>query len=154
MTKYEKLAQEGVSHGLIVKEKPLKASDGRIKHNRIAIRKEIPTSIEKACVLAEELGHHYTSYGNIIDMKDPRNRKQERQARLWAYNKLIGLQGIIRAFEHGCGNRFETAKLLDVTEEFLQEAVDYYTVKYGEFVSVDNYVVYFTPSLGVIKLSP
>lgn len=31
----------------------------------IAIEKKL-SSIEKSCVLAEELGHHYTSYGDIM----------------------------------------------------------------------------------------
>ena len=30
---------------------------------------------EKACVLAEELGHHYTTIGDIIDQKESENRK-------------------------------------------------------------------------------
>lgn len=100
--KYETLLDEAHNNGLIVKEKPLHSSNGRIKGNRIAIRENIDTSAEKACVLAEELGHHYTTVGNIIDLTDAQNRKQERQARLWAYNKQIGLTGIIRAFEAGC----------------------------------------------------
>lgn len=36
-----------------------------------------------ACILAEEFGHHYTSFGDIIDLSDPSNRKQEHRARLW-----------------------------------------------------------------------
>lgn len=32
---------------------------------------------EKACVLAEELGHHYTAVGDIIDQSYYSNRKQE-----------------------------------------------------------------------------
>ena len=52
---------------MTVKEKPLSESDGLIKGNRIAIRKDIPTQTEKACVLAEELGHYYTSSGDIMD---------------------------------------------------------------------------------------
>lgn len=88
---YEALLDEAYQSGLSVKEKPLKYNNGRIKGSRIAIRKDIDTTTEKACVLAEEMGHHYTSVGNILDMSDARNRKQERQARMWAYNRLIGL---------------------------------------------------------------
>ena len=120
---YEALLEEAHQEGLVVKEKPLKYNNGRIKGKRIAIRQDIETNTEKTCVLAEELGHHHTSVGNILDMSDVRNRKQERQARLWAYNKLIGLSGIIEAFEHGCQSRYEMAKYLEVTEEFLEECV-------------------------------
>ena len=106
---YEALLDEAYEEGVIVKEKPLQYNNGRIKGNRIAIRKDIETSIEKADVLAEELGHHYTSVGNILDLSIAQNRKQERQARLWAYNKRIGLYGLIRAYEHGCSSRYEIA---------------------------------------------
>lgn len=117
----------------------------------IAIREDM-TIPEKTCALAEELGHHETSVGNIIDMASAANRKQERQARLWAYNKQIGLIGLVRAFEHGCQNRFEIAEYLEVTEEFLEECIECYRNKYGICKRVDNYVVYFIPQLSVMKL--
>ena len=94
---YESLLKESDTLGLIVKEKPLKFNDGRIKGCKIAIRKDIPTSIEKACVLSEELGHYYTSSGDILNQHDLNNRKQEYKARLAAYDKMIGLKGIIDA---------------------------------------------------------
>ena len=87
---------------LIVKEKPLINNDGLISGNRIAIRKNIATTTEKACVLAEELGHHYTTTGNILDQQNVVNAKQELHARTWAYNECIGLIGIVKAFESGC----------------------------------------------------
>lgn len=148
---YEALLEEAHQDGLIVKEKPLKYNNGRIKGKRIAIRQDIETNTEKSCVLAEELGHHHTSVGNILDMNDVRNRKQERQARLWGYNKLIGLTGIIRAFRAGCQSRHEIAELLDVTEEYLQECVDCYRDKYGVCTEVDNYTIYFIPHLAVME---
>lgn len=117
----------------------------------IAIREDM-TIPEKTCALAEELGHHETSVGNIIDMTSAANRKQERQARLWAYNKQIGLIGLVRAFEHGCQNRFEIAEYLEVTEEFLEECIECYRNKYGICKQVDNYVVYFIPQLSMMKL--
>ena len=117
----------------------------------IAIREDM-TIPEKTCALAEELGHHETSVGNILDMTSATNRKQERQARLWAYNKQIGLIGLVRAFEHGCQNRFEIAEYLEVTEEFLEECIECYRNKYGICKQVDNYVVYFIPQLSVMKL--
>lgn len=50
---YEDLLIEADNNNLITKEKPLAANAGRIKGNRIAINKDIPTQKEKACVLAE-----------------------------------------------------------------------------------------------------
>ena len=79
---YEELLKEADSLGLIVKEKPLQGTDGRILNRRIAIRKDIPTQTEKSCVLAEELGHHYTSSGDILNQNIVTNRKQEFRARV------------------------------------------------------------------------
>mgnify|MGYP001623281413 FL=1 len=148
---YDALLDEAHQEGLIVKEKPLKYNNGRIKGKLIAIRQDIETNTEKTCVLAEELGHHHTSVGNILDMNDVRNRKQERQARLWGYNKLIGLSGIIRTFRAGCQNQHEIAEFLDVTEEYLQECIDCYRDKYGVYTIVDNYIIYFIPNLAVME---
>lgn len=149
---YEALLDEAHQEGLIVKEKPLIYNNGRIKGKRIAIRQNINTTTEKACVLAEELGHHHTSVGNILDMNDIRNRKQERQARFWGYNKLIGLTGIVQAFESGCQSTHEAAEYLEVTEEYLNEAVECYRDKYGVCKEIDNYIIYFMPNLAVIKM--
>lgn len=52
---------------IVVKEQNLLSHDGLIKGNKIAIRKNIETQKEKSCVLAEELGHYYTSSGDILD---------------------------------------------------------------------------------------
>lgn len=146
---YEKLLLEAESKGLVVKEKPLKYNDGRIKGNKIAIRQNINTQLEKSCVLAEELGHHYTSAGNILDQTRTENIKQELKARMWAYDRQIGLIGIIKAYKRGCRNIHEIADYLDVTEDFLRNALEAYRLKYGHYINVDNYTVYFEPYLMV-----
>ena len=147
---YETLLEEADSQFLVVKEKPLRAHNGRIKGNRIAIKKDIPTT-QKACVLAEELGHHYTTVGNILDQSKAENRKQERRARLWAYKRAFDLVDLVSAYKHGCRNRYEIAEYLEVTESFLQEALDTYKEKYGPYTKVDRYVVYFEP-LGILEM--
>ena len=139
--------------GLIAKEKPLLANDGRIQDNKIAIRSDIPTQTQKACVMAEELGHYYTTVGNILDQNITSNRKQELRARAWAYNKMIGLTGLIRAYQHGCRNRYEVAEYLEVTEKFLEECLGYYRNRYGVCTRVDNYVIYFEPHLGIVDMN-
>ena len=132
MNKYEILLDEANDKGLIVKEKSLQSSNGRIKGNRIAIRKDLKTTAEKACVLAEELGHYETTVGDILEMSSSWNRKQERQARLNGYNRMIGVFGIIRAYEAGCQAQHEIADFLNVTEEYLLECIECYRDKYGD----------------------
>lgn len=141
---YEELLKEAETHGLIVKEKPLKANKGRIKGNRIAIKKDLNTT-DKKCTLIEEIGHYHTTVGNILDQSDVRNRKQERQARAWGYRKAVGIIDLIKAYKHGVRNRFELAEYLDVTEEYIEEVLKYYSQKYGQFFVIDNYAVYFDP---------
>lgn len=142
---YEQLLTAADQEGLAVKEHPLTDHDGLLKGNRIAIRKDIETQAEKSCVLAEELGHHYTTSGNILDQKDIMNRKQEYRARLYGYNLKVGLAGLIRGYEEGCQNLYEMAECLDVTEEYLQAAIDCYHAKYGQYTAVDNYMINFEP---------
>ncbi len=91
--------------------------------------------------MAEELGHHYTAVGNIFDQSVESNRKQEYRARLWAYNKS------------GCQNIADVADYLEVTEDFLQEALLCYRHKYGTYVKLDNYVVYLEPNIGVFEMN-
>lgn len=151
MTTYEDMLIEADHNHLITKEKPLRANKGRIAGNRIAIKRDL-TEKEKRCVMAEELGHYYTSFGDILDQDRVGNRKQEQLARTWAYNKLVGLVGIVDSYKAGCRNRSEMAAHLNVTEEFLCEALNRYRDKYGTYASVDNYIIYFEPSLGVLEM--
>ena len=151
---YQNLINTARSEGLKVQEKELIEHDGLISGNRIAIRKNIRTQTEKACVLAEELGHYHTSSGNILDQTTVLNRKQELKARLWGYNQMIGLSGLISAAKAGCRNAYEIAEYLDVTEEYLKDALEAYQKKYGYVTSVDNYLIRFIPNLQVYEIYP
>mgnify|MGYP001087740463 CR=1 FL=1 len=140
---YEELLIEADNNNLTVKEKPLPVSKGRLKGNRIAIRKDM-TETEKTCVLAEELGHHYTATGNILD--------QSTVGRIVAYNKLVGLRGIVDAYLHHCQSISESAEYLEITEEFLIDSLNYYRNKYGVYTKLDNYVIVFEPNIAVLEL--
>lgn len=148
---YEDLLKEAEQNNIIVKEKRLVNSDGRIKGNRIAIRSDIPTLAKKGDALAEELGHYYTSVGRIIEQDSITARKQERVARMWAYDKRIGLTGIIHGYRQHCHSQYELAECLGVSEEFLQEALECYREKYGCAVDVDGYTIIFEPTLAVVE---
>lgn len=148
---YDELLIEADRNNLIAKEKPLVSGDGRISGNRIAIRKDIETQTQKACVLAEELGHHYTTVGNILDQSITSNRQQEQKARTWAYFRQISMCDLVSAYRYGCRNQFEVADYLGVTEQFLTDALQRFKEKYGLFKTYDNYVIYFEP-LGVLEL--
>lgn len=149
---YEQLLMEVENNGIEVKETPF--SSARIKglyvDNTITINSQLETSVEKTCILAEEIGHHYTSYGNILDQSKVENRKQEHRARAYAYEKLVRPEKLIDAFEYGVKNRFELAEYFNVTEQFVEEAVAYYKTKYWPYYKFGGYYITFEP-LAVLK---
>lgn len=149
---YEKLQEEAAALNIEVEERVLKKRiKGLYGGKVIWINKNIDSSVEKACVLAEELGHFYTSVGDILDQSNISNIKQERRARSWAVHKLIPLERFIEAFKKGCRSRYEIAEFLEVTEEFLEQSLKFYSQKYGNEVQVDDeYVLFFNP-LAVYK---
>ena len=151
MITYEDILIEAENHGLVTREKPLRAHKGRIKGSRIAINNRL-TERDKKCVLAEELGHHYTASGDILDQSSTLNRKQELHGRVYAYNKLIGLMGIVDAYKNHCMSLSESAEYLEVTEDFLQDALSYYKSKYGKCTTIDNYIVFFEPCIAVLEI--
>lgn len=155
MTKYETLLENASDAGVIVDETSHFCGTkikGLYLDKHIAISKDISTDTEKACILAEELGHHYTAAGNILDQSTVENRKQEMRGRIVAYNKLVGLRGIVDAYLHHCQSISESAEYLEVTEEFLIDSLNYYRNKYGVYTKLDNYVIFFQPNLAVMEL--
>lgn len=154
MNTYELLEEEALSNDINIVNCDFKSPNikGLYCNSTVGMSNSLETSTEKACILAEELGHHHTSIGNILNQSVDCNRKQERQARLWAYNNCIGLRGLIRAYKHGCQDFHDTAKFLEVTEEFLEDCVDCYRDKYGTGVAVDDYYLMFIPYFTVGRI--
>lgn len=88
---FAKLVHIAVEQGIIVRFAPLKAYDGRIKGNRIAIRQDLPTIDEFNYNLAHEIAHAFLhcDKGNIID--SDRCAEYEEQADRAANMLLIAL---------------------------------------------------------------
>ncbi|SCL87899.1 ImmA/IrrE family metallo-endopeptidase [Sporanaerobacter sp. PP17-6a] len=147
---YEDLFEEAEKQGIRLFENNFIGKlKGLYTDNTITINASIETNAEKKCILAEELGHYCTSYGDILDQSNIKNRKQEKRARGWAYQRLASIKDLIRAFKNGCQNMYEIAEYLDVSEPFLKEAIDYYYEKYG-YYETNDYIIYFSP-LEIIK---
>lgn len=151
MTVYERLLEDARRKGLVVKEYPFTHHDGLIVHRKIGIRKTITTSAEKADILAEEIAHWETTVGNILDQSKVENRKQERKARAIAYNRRVGLQGIIDAWEYGCQNTYEASEYLGTHQSTFEDALKYYHEKYGVCTVYKGYTIIFEPTLMVLK---
>lgn len=149
---YETLLEEALTNNVDVIETKFKGNaKGYYSNDVIALSTRIETTNEKKCVLAEELGHHHTTNGNILD-KSIVSIKREKIARNWAYSKLIRILDLIDAFEHGIQGRHDLADYLEVTEEFLDNTITYYRNKYGTHYQIDNFIIIFEPSLSIIKL--
>ena len=79
-----------------------------------------------ACVLAEELGHHFTSVGDspaeCYSLADKMNlSRTELTALKWAAEYLLPLDEIVDAIKKGIENIEELSDFLGVTGEFLLE---------------------------------
>lgn len=151
---YEKMLNLAFSKSISVYEKDMpQAMKGLYADNITWINSKIPTQIEKACVLAEEIAHHETSAGNILCKKDIRSIKQENRARNWAYELLVPLRSIIDAYKSGACNRYEIAEFLNVTEDFFDRSIKHYEEYYGLYVEYEeNYIIMFNPNLRIIEL--
>jgi hypothetical protein len=148
---YDKLLEEARSENIeVIDNCKLRGLKGLYIDNIISLSEDINCHREKKCILAEELGHHYTSYGNILNQKEISNIKQEQKARRWAYERLINFDDLIAAYEEGVKNRYELSLFLEVTEKFLEKAVEYYRMKYGTYYKYKDVVIYFDP-LGILK---
>lgn len=147
---YKEMKDRAFDEGLIVKELDIPGYKGRIKGNRIAIHDGIESDAARACVLAEEIGHFHTTVGSINGRTDHDALRQEHIARAYAYELQVGLSGIIRAYRRICRTYQEVAEELGVTVPFLQDALEYYKMKYGtDPVEVDGYTLRFVPELTV-----
>lgn len=154
MTIEEELRQEAVDNGAEVIDWTFESDmiKGLYCDGCIAVSDRLETSAERNCVLAEELGHHYTAAGDILDQSLTSNRKQELRGRTWAYDRLIGVYGIVRAYQRGCRNRFEVADYLGVTEEMLADALKRYRQRYGPFARIDEEAVLYFEPLGIMRM--
>ena len=147
---YNELLDEMDSKNCRIYEMNFKsAAKGLCIDNNVFISKKLDGDTERKCILAEELGHIMTTQGNILDNTKAENRKQELQARAYAYDLLIGLDGILLAYMKHCRSIDEFADFLDVTKPFFEDALVYYARKYGDFVEYKTYTIRFSPCLYV-----
>lgn len=113
--------------------------------NIIVLHNKIETSSERNSILAEELGHYFTSSGNILDQSSLKAQKQESSARRWAAEQLIKPSRLIDAFNAGVSNRWELSQFLDVTESFIADSLIHMKSVYGEKLTINDYTIHFDP---------
>ncbi|GGA34987.1 ImmA/IrrE family metallo-endopeptidase [Psychrobacillus lasiicapitis] len=140
---YDRLKMEYPHIKIIEKALP-KGLPGLYYDNVIEIDK-FKDKYEKHCILAEELGHYETTYGDITDLSDMRSIKIEQIARRWGYEKIVSLDQLIDCYEKGQTTLEEVCTNLEVTPEYLKNVIDYYIEKYGLFKLHREYRITFEP---------
>ncbi|MBR3144415.1 MAG: ImmA/IrrE family metallo-endopeptidase [Clostridia bacterium] len=77
--------------------------------------------------LAHEVGHCVTgSFYNMYAPLDIR-KKHEKRADRWAIKKLIPRSAFKKAVKGGADNLFALSEFFEVTPDFMQKAIDYYS---------------------------
>lgn len=142
---YEALLSEAQKEHIDVVEFPFRGRLRGLYYDRVIGICRHTTNAEKACILAEELGHFHTSAGDLLDQSKIVNRKLEKRARRWGYEKLVPLDKLIAAYRAGFKTDYELAEFLGITEAFLAAAIEHYTTKYGTYCRVRDYWVHFEP---------
>ena len=95
----------------------------------IVINKRLECNKEKKCI-AEELGHYFTTIGDILNLEIKSNKKQGNKSKNWAFKKLVPFDELVSAFQSGYVNVYELAEYFDVTEDFMKESILFYQRKY------------------------
>ena len=140
---FEKLLMEYPQICIMEKDLP-KGLSGLYYDNNIEINKS-KSSYEKHCILAEELGHYETSTGNITDLGNINNQKLELIARRWGYEKIVSLDHLIECYLHGYTTVEDICLHLEITANYLKEALNVYKQRYGISIQYKEYELFFDP---------
>ena len=90
------------------------------------------------------MGHHFTASADIYNLDTAEQRKQEQRGRRWGYEKILPLETIIDAVIDGYDNIALLTEELDVTPEYLQDALIYYNQKHGPKLEYHDHIVIFS----------
>lgn len=128
----------------LIEKKMVGRTRGLYCNNTILLDSRM-TSVEKRCTLGEELGHHFTTVGDIVDQTQIKNVKTEGTARKWGYERLVPLHLLAEAINYKIQNRYDLADYLNVSEEYLEKAINYYKSRYGLYCRFNEYTIFFEP---------
>ena len=154
ISKVEELEQQIADAGINLYEYPFKSD--KLKgityitkgQKNIGISKKVNTMSERLTILSEELSHCEISCGNVTA-----DNAEERKARFKSYDKLVGLEGLIKAYEYGCTDLYEFADYFDVTYDFLIECLRAYQDRYNMPKKINNFKISFHPTLSIEKIT-
>jgi Zn-dependent peptidase ImmA (M78 family) len=111
----------------------------------VTLNKNLETFAEKTCTLAEELEHYFLTPIDLMRAPRRLQDRYERQAKFAACRRLVPLEKLIKAKQRGLLNRYDLAEYLNVTEEFLEQALRFYQEYYGYEVYYKGSIIYLNP---------
>ena len=152
MTTYELLEQKTYDNDILLLTNTLPpcingyyCSNADYHLSTITINKHISTSCERCSVLAEELGHHFTTPVDLFSASKDMQDKYEHRACVWAACELVPLHKLISAWLAGVRSAWDLADYLDITEPFLHQALQIHQQHYGQAVKYKQYQILFDP---------
>lgn len=118
-------------------------------HGNIVLSGKIDYYIQNGH-LAEEIGHHETSYGNITNAYRRQYNvdaaRQELRARRYGHKLILPLERLIKCYEHGhWGDIYEMCLCLEIDRSHFKNIIDDYKSMFGHFVKYDGYRIQFEP---------
>lgn len=107
-------------------------------------------------ILAEEIGHHETSYGKITNFYtkeyNVKSARQELRARRYGYKLMLPLHKLINCYKkHIWGDLYEICLHLGVDPEYFRQIIEDYKSQFGLYVEIDGYRIEFEP-LNIYKI--
>lgn len=116
MTNFESLEQLAYSYGVCVNQSILReedALDGLYvalpDGSCLILINRHRTLAERTAALAEELGHHFKSIGDLRDTRDTAAAKSENLGRAWSYEQLLPFDILAHQIKSGHVNPWELA---------------------------------------------
>lgn len=107
-------------------------------------------------ILAEEIGHHETSFGKITDVYtkeyNVKSARQELRARRYGYKLMISPHKLINCYKKGIwGDLYEMCLHLGIDREYFYKVIEDYKSRFGLYIVIDGYRIEFEP-LNIYKI--
>lgn len=131
------------------KVKGLYKRDKHLPNGLVLLNDEYDHYIQNG-VLAEEIGHHETSYGKITGVYSKQDNinaaRQELKARRYGFKLAVPLEKLIKCYKQGIwGDIYEMCLLMQIDRSYFYEAIEDYKKQFGNFVKYDGYFIQFEP---------
>lgn len=103
-------------------------------------------------ILAEEYGHHETSYGDILGAYSKSTQehidslRQELRARRFGFKLALPLEKLIKCYKQGIwGDLYEMCLSIQIDCYYFEKAIEDYKKQFGNYVKYEGYYIQFEP---------